>query len=332
MRNLIAAALAVFAGLAAAATPTANLALDAARDDRAAARFPESSRPLADALDPLIEDRRPTVQSQGSSPRLTVWASGIAFEAGQTVDLFAQLEDSRADASLIQQTLAALAKKPRAQGVEAEVRNAAGETLATVALRDDGKGADRLAADGVYSARWQLPAAHQPAPGRADSLLVRTAAKLADGGERVAVGGFQYSHPGARLTGRYRDALQDGSLQLLAEVDVLAPGRYHLSGTLADLLGKPLASAQAARQLDAGKHWLALDYYGLIFRELAAAGPFSLASVTLTSTVAMPNALGPVLHNSHRTGAFKLAEFTDRLFGQPDLLEAATRLERDAAR
>lgn len=316
----------------AAGQPTANLALDAAAEYRAAARFPDSSRPILDGVDALVAGRIAQPVSAGSTPRLTVWNSGLAFESGQTVALFAQLENTRADASLLHQTLAALGKKPAAQAISASIRDQGNAVLAEVALRDDGQGADLLAGDGIHSGQWTLPAARQPAPGRAESLMVRTAASLADGQERVAVGGFQYSHPGARLTGRYRDALAQGSLRLLAEVEVLAPGRYHLSGTLADLVGKPLAEAQSATVLAPGKHWLTLDYYGLILHELAAAGPYRLQTVTLTSASAMPNAFGPLLQAQHRTAAYGLKAFTAKAFGQLDLLEAAARLERDAAR
>lgn len=322
----------LFGFAATAAEPVANLALDAAADYRAAARYPASSWPLLDAVDPIVSERTPSPISAGNAPRLSVWTSGVAFEAGQTVALFAQMEDTRADATLMQQTLAALGKKPAAQSVRASIRNRAGETLGEVVLRDDGRGADALAGDRIYSAQWTLPAARQPAAGRAESLLVRTVATLADGRERVTSGGFQYSHPGAALTGRYRDAVENGSLKLLAEVEVNVAGRYHLSGTLADALGAPRVQAQAAQVLAPGKHWIALDYYGLILRELGVAGPLTLASVTLSSTQAMPNALGPVLRDQHRLAAIPLAALTDKPFGQPELLDAAARLERSASR
>lgn len=331
-QNLFPLAALIAAFAATAAEPVANLALDAAADYRAAARYPASSWPLLDAVDPILAERNPAPISAGNAPRLSVWTSGVAFEAGQTVALFAQLEDTRADASLVQQTLAALGKKPAAQSVTASIRNRAGATLGEVVLRDDGRGADLLAGDRIYSGQWTLPAAQQPAPGRAESLLVRTVATLADGRERVTAGGFQYSHPGAKLTGRYRDAVENGSLQLLAEIEVKTAGRYHLSGTLADTLGAPRAQAQAAQVLTPGRHWIALDYYGLILRELGAAGPLTLASVTLSSTQAMPNALGPVLKDQHRIAALPLAALTDQPFGQPELLDAAARLERTAAR
>lgn len=312
---------------AAGAAPVADLLGQTAADYRAAARFPDHAWRLTDAVDPLLEEREPTVQSLGSSPRLSVWTSGIAFERGQSVDLHARLADTKADAGPLSQALAGLTGRSRAQAVRAEIRNAAGLTLAELSLADDGRGADRLAGDGLYSGRWTLPAALQPPPGRAESLLVRTTATLADGQERVAVGGFQYSHPGARLTGRYRDRLHEGSLRVEAEVEVLSPGRYHLAGTLADLGGLPLAHAQAAQPLAPGRHWLALDYYGLIFHELSSAGPFRLERITLTSATAMPNALGPVLTPGHRTRLYALGQFTDRPFGRVDLLEAARRLD-----
>ena len=172
----------LFGFAATAAEPVANLALDAAADYRAAARYPASSWPLLDAVDPIVSERTPSPISAGNAPRLSVWTSGVAFEAGQTVALFAQMEDTRADATLMQQTLAALGKKPAAQSVRASIRNRAGETLGEVVLRDDGRGADALAGDRIYSAQWTLPASwyarSRPLP-MAESASLRVASSTA---------------------------------------------------------------------------------------------------------------------------------------------------------
>ena len=52
----------------------------------------------------------------------------------------------------------------------------------------------------------------------------------------------------------------------------------------------------------------------------------------LTDVTTLPNALGSVLRDAHTTGAHALARFSDLPYADPALLEAASRLERDAAR
>ncbi len=312
-----------------AAAPSINLALDAAKDVRERARFPEWSRPvLAGQVDPILAKREATTQSQagpnGAAPRLTVWASGLAFEAGQAVDLFAKLEDRSQNDSL----LASL--RPISAKITGELAGENTGPLAQLDYADDGRAPDVRAGDGIYSARHVLAASRAPAAGRAESIMVTVRAITAAGDFRSAVGGFQYSNPGARLTGNFRDVIRNGNLVLQAEAEVLATGRYHLSGTLANLADEPVAYAQTARVLQPGRQWLDLSYYGLVFHERGLLGKARLASITLTSASQMPNALGPVLRNAHLTQILNLALLTRLPFNDPEMLDAARRLEASA--
>lgn len=310
------------------------LALQAAEDYRQRARYPEWSSALeAGAIDPLVDARTPTRQSRlgpdGAGPRLSVWNSAVSALPGESVTLYAALAHTAAKRALLE-----AAPAPGTAVTDAQVT---GELLArelgslgTVAYRDDGVAPDTLAGDGLYTARFTLPAAKAPALGRADSILVKVSALLADGDVRKAAGGLLFSNPAARLTGRYTDTLRDGNLVVAAEVEVLAPGRVHITGTLANAAGQPFASAQAARVLSTpGRQWLELPFYGLAFHDRAVAGRVTLASVALASTNGMPNALGPVATNAHVSRAYSPAQFTAAPFNDPALLEQARRLQRD---
>jgi hypothetical protein len=44
----------------------------------------------------------------------------------------------------------------------------------------------------------------------------------------------------------------------------------------------------------------------------------------------MPNQKNDVVVNAHRTAAYDVATFSDRRFEDPDLVDAAARLEADA--
>lgn len=320
--------------LAPTEAPAKPLALQAAEDYAQQARYPEWSQALArGAADPLIEDRTPTRQygrgPNGADPRLTVWASAVSARPGEAITLYATLANVKKASPL---PLGNLAKAPALGGakVTGEIVTYRGDSIGTVAYLDGGIAPDAKAGDGIYTARYPLPAAYAPALGQADSLMVKVEAVLADGEVRHAAGGFVFSNPSARLTGAFQDRAKNGNLVIAAEVEVLAPGRVHLAGTLADAAGRPFATAQTANDLQPGKHWMNLPFYGLAFHDRGLAGAFRLASVSLTSTQGMPNALGPVLTDAHTTAPYALAQLSDKPFGRPDLVDAARRLKADA--
>ncbi len=329
---------AVLLPLSAQAQPKAgSLAESAAQDYLQQARHPHWSQPVRPGdADPLADLRTPTRQRaagpKGAGPMLTVWGSTIAAQAGDTVELFAELSEGTPDSTDPLVALGLQKSKTAATGISAELLSETLGSVGQVVYRDDGQGADRKAGDGVYSASVTLPASQQPALGTADLITVKVTAALANGEKRVALGGYQYSTPAARLTGNYREALKDGSLVLSAEVEVLAEGRFHLTGTLGDLAGVPIVSAQQAQVLSPGTHWMDLSYYGLAFHDRAASGPFKLATASLATVTQMPNAMGPVLLNSFTTKAYELASFTSKPFNDPLLIDAARRLQLDAVK
>lgn len=289
------------------------LARETAREYREQARFPESSRALKPGdADPVREKRTATAQTQRGpedrGPALSVRAESVSFEVGRPIRLFATVEDGIA------------------LEVTGEIVGAAGDLVATFAYADDGKGIDRKAGDGTWSARVRMPAGLEPEV--AASYMVKVRSRLLDGDVRESVGGFLYSNPAAHLTGRYRDELRDGSLVVSAEVDVTRSGRFHLAGTLYSMAGEPVGTAQAAAELEPGRRWIELSFYGLMFHDRQVAGPFRLGTVSLATTGGMPNALNDLVENAHVTRAWKLEQMTTRPFGNPRLLEAASRLEK----
>jgi len=296
---------------------TSALARAAAGDYRAAARYPAWSHPVAAGRpDPVRAERTPAPHSlagpDGAPPRLSVWAAEVTFVTPEAVVLHARLEG--AGGAALDGTV-----------ITGEVRSASGAAVGTVAYADDGVAPDARAGDGVFTAPFVLPS--DAVPDLAATFLVEVVATLPDGDARKASSGFLYSNPWARLTGRFRDRVQDGNLVVLAQVDVERAGRFHLQGTFHSRAGEPVGWAQAAVELAPGRHWIELPFYGLMFAERGASGPYRLGTVTLATTGAMPNALGPVWVDAHTTRAYPAARFTTRPYGEPGLLQAAERLE-----
>jgi hypothetical protein len=297
-------------------------AQETAKDYRLRARFPESSRALAPGEnDPVKEKRTATHQSargpEGKGAALSVWAGSVSYEVGRPVTLFATVEGGIGNGAL---------------EVSADVVGEAGDLVAHVVYGDQGRGGDRKAGDGVWTARFRMPAGMEPEqPEIAASYMVKVRSRLADGDVRETVGGFLYSNPGAHLTGRYRDELRDGSLVVSAEVDVTRTGRFHLAGTLYSKKGEPVGTAQAAAVLEPGRQWIDLTFYGLMFHDRQAAGPFRLGTVALTTAGSMPNALNDLVENAYVTRAWRLDQMTAKPFANLNLLDAAARLEAAAS-
>lgn len=292
------------------------LATETARDYRTQARYPGHSWALeAGALDPVRDKHTPSRQSarsQGGEATLTVWSAAVSFEPNRAVDLFASLD---LDSGAVDQ-------------IQGEVVSASGEIVATVSYADQGQGVDRRRGDGVFSARIE----GLPVPVLAESYMVRVEAALVGGEVIHAVGGFLLSNPGAHLTGRFRDSVRDGSLLIRSQVEVERRGRFHLQATLHDRNGTPLGVAQTALQLEPGRQWVELEFFGLMFHDRGVAGPYRLASVALADASGMPNALATFTPTGYTTRAYPLRRFRQDSFNHSGLLAAAQRLEAEASR
>lgn len=293
------------------------LALETARDYTKAARYPDWSRALeAGAKDPIREKRVPTKitarDPEGEGPALTVWSKKVSFEYPGPVHLYASVEGNAPAV------------------ITGEVVSATGELVGTVRFFDDGADPDEMAGDGVYTARHGFAKSYRPE--LAENFLVRVQATFENGESRFATGGFLYSRPYAQLTGRYRDKVRDGSLVISARVRVSEAGRFHVAATLHTLGGEPIGTAQTAVTLEPGRHWIDLEFYGLMFHDRQAAGPYRLGSVALSTTHGMPNALNDLATDAYVTRSVSAKRFTAKPFGHAGLLEAARRLEAEARR
>lgn len=308
-----------------------DLAERAARDYRDQARYPAWSQAVAHgAADPVQAERTPTRQTlpgpNGASPALSVWSSDLRAEAGDTITLYGEMVEKKP-----RDTLAIMLSSGADENddwtLTGRLVGHNSGTLAEIDYRDDGKGADEVPGDGVYTASYTLPGEHQPEMGKAENIAVKVTAENPQAEPRHAVGGFLYSHPAAALTGQFRDQEVDGNLVLQAEVDVFKAARFHLKGTLGAPSGQPIATAKTSETLETGTHWIDLPFYGLAFHERGLPGVYRLNTVTLSTTGSIPNALGPVLNNAYGTRSYGLSQFRNQSFGRKNLLEAAQRLE-----
>lgn len=296
------------------------LARSAAADYRRRARYPRSSQPLDDGPDPLERDREVSRITErgpsGDDPALTVYPLATGFEDPEPAVLYAYLTVGK--------------RRIPARSMRGTIVTEDLQPIGDVEYRDDGTGADATPNDRVYTAVF-LPAP-ESVPTLSRSYMVQVVATTRRNDERRAGTSFLYSHPHAQLTGHYRDAVVHGSLEIGVEVDVATAGRFHVEATLYDADGtSKVAWAQAAGELEAGRHWMTVPFYGLMLRERGIAGPYLVRWVALSTTTQMPNAKNRLVAASYRTAAYDLTSFTDRPFDDPDLLDASERLEHDLA-
>jgi hypothetical protein len=72
-----------------------------------------------------------------------------------------------------------------------------------------------------------------------------------------------------------------------------------------------------------------LTFFGRIINQSQIDGPYLLRFVALSTTTAMPNAKNRLVANAYVTPAYRAAQFSPEPFNDPDLLDAADRMERD---
>lgn len=283
---------------------------------RKLARYPLSSSPIDTTQDPiamkLTVNPRTALSSGREEPSLTVYSSAISFEAPEPIVLNAYL--SRGESRI------------KAKRIRGFIIDENGKEIAVLKYRDNGKAGDALAGDGIYTASFAPPQGQERS--YKGIYSVRVQAFTLDGEERVADTSFQYSAPDSQLTGHYEDQIVEGSLQIRAQVNVTARGRFHLEGTLYTMDGRPIAWAQNALVLDPGLHYIPLTFYGLAMREKGLDGPYVLKCLSLSTTTEMPNSKNRLAENVHTTGEYRAVDFTDQPFNEPSLVEEYEKLER----
>jgi hypothetical protein len=170
-----------------------------------------------------------------------------------------------------------------------------------------------------YRQRARYPSWSQPIVGAEDPLTL----------EEETVPAPSREGSGATLTGKYRDTTEGGDLAIDAEVDVTVVGRFHLEATLYSRDGlQPIAWAQHTAELPTGRQWMRLRFYGLILHERALDGPYLLHAVALSTLTQVPAVKNPLVTNAYVSGTYAAKSFSDRPFDDPDLLEAADRIEQ----
>ncbi len=128
--------------------------------------------------------------------------------------------------------------------------------------------------------------------------------------------------PGAsgRFTGRFREAVEEGSLVIYAEAEIVAPGLYNVDANLWDSEDQPVAFARFKDELVEGTQEIPLRFFGAVLAESRSVPPFELrqlhgARFTLGRTP--PQLPMTPYEGTYRTEAYRLDGFsTDEWMGE----------------
>ncbi|EYF05373.1 hypothetical protein [Chondromyces apiculatus] len=146
---------------------------------------------------------------------------------------------------------------------------------------------------------------------------VRVTAQLQVGSETGSASfDFQYTPAApAKFTGRVREVLKDGSLDLFMEMNVDKPGRYVLTGRVDDAKGNSFAYLSFNDILAAGRQEARLVVFGKLVHDESAEAPFKLRDVEgylLKENTSPDRELMPLLEGTvHVTRRYAMSDFSE---------------------
>ncbi|MGZ3419120.1 MAG: hypothetical protein ACXWUG_25700 [Polyangiales bacterium] len=119
--------------------------------------------------------------------------------------------------------------------------------------------------------------------------------------------------PSAQLTGKYSDAIVDGSLSVQAGVHVDVPGDYRLIASLYGPDGETaIAFGKAVGTLPVGDTSMTLSFFGKILRDKGIDGPYVLRYLMLfeRDPVKGDDYSGETVDHAHTTHPYKAKDFS----------------------
>jgi hypothetical protein len=195
-----------------------------------------------------------------------------------------------------------------------------------VPVKDDGSGADAKAGDLLYTATLQ-PNAEQKKH-LYGQVLIEGSVDVPGTGTRVIPSVLIYTRgPRAKLTGRWRDFLRQGHLDLEAELEVEEPGLFTLMAQVFGPNLEPIAWVRQMEELPAGRGHMTLEVFGKVLHDAGIDGPYRVRQVLLTRDYENSSRYDPgvTMEEAHQTRAYKASEFSpDPYQAPPRVVEEIT--------
>jgi hypothetical protein len=192
-----------------------------------------------------------------------------------------------------------------------------------VPVKDDGSGEDELAGDRQYTATL-LPNREQKKLllGR---VLVEGSVEVPGVGMRTIPATLIYTQgPRAKLTGRWKDSVRNGSLALEAELEVEEPGLFTLMAQVFGPHLEPIAWVKQTEKLGSGRGTLTLEVFGKVLHDMGVDGPYRVRQVLLSRDYENSGDYDPgvTIEEAHQTKPYRAGEFSPAAYTpQPRIVE-----------
>lgn len=250
-------------------------------------RYPEGNAAIVDAEhDPVLQrydvDERTTMSSD-KSKGLTIWSDKKFYLKTETVKIFAYIQDSEGNK---------LSSQFAAQLIDTQQRS-----LAKVEFKTTG--------NNTYEANINLAdfSSSQLNPG---IYKVHINSKEHEITDAIT---FTLSQPDIELTGEFKEHINsEGKLVFEVQVQVGSSNQYYIQGSLYSATQVSIGVSQDSLKLDAGRHWVALSYSGLMIKDSGESGPYVLKNLSLAK-VTIPMMRTPLLQPGFTTDSYGLDEF-----------------------
>jgi hypothetical protein len=146
-----------------------------------------------------------------------------------------------------------------------------------LAFVDDGTQGDALAGDGTSTARFQP--SKQGFPLFSGTLRISFEVRSGKAEGRAFFDILYTPSPPARFTGKVREVVEEGSLQLYLGLQVRKAGRYVVAGRVDDEAGVPFAYVSFNEELPEGAQEVKLTVFGKLILDEAPTFPLKLRDV-----------------------------------------------------
>ncbi len=249
----------------------ARFTLDSYREST---RYPPESRPIREQPDQVYpsspEGTRP-LSKDNPEVRLRMKQEKVFVAGDETVRFFVGCENARNGQPLACTVDSAFAH-------EAPHMMAA-EQLSSVPLdfNDAGRNGDELAGDGTFTASF-MPA-RQGFALFSGTLRIEFKVKAGNAQGAAFFDILFTAAPPAKFSGKVREVVEQGSLQLYLGLQVRKPGRYVIAGRVDDEAGVPFAYVAFNEELEAGTREVKLTVFGKLLHDENPDFPLKLRDV-----------------------------------------------------
>ncbi|HSP78717.1 MAG TPA: hypothetical protein VLQ93_09325 [Myxococcaceae bacterium] len=238
-------------------------------------RYPYESRPISehpDQVHPAAPERAQALSREHPEISLRLKQEKVFVAGEEVVRFFVGCENARSGQALPCEVHSGVAHE--APHLEAATQL----TSVPLDFNDAGRNGDELSGDGTWTASFQP--ARQGFALFSGTLRVEFRVRT-DGG--VEGGAFfdilvTAASP-ATFTGKVREVVEEGSLQLYLGLQVRKPGRYVVAGRVADEAGVPFAYVSFNEELEAGAREVKLTVFGRLLHDEAPSFPLQLRDV-----------------------------------------------------